>query len=93
MSELAFLLELLLNHDELSKEVRQVLKDRIVWVEQNSKPIALQNTPRMQPIALQSATEVAQTLAASEALINRQKAIAASVNNVDEKGRTSPRKF
>jgi hypothetical protein len=94
MSELAFLLDLLLNHDELPKDVRTIIKDRIVLVEANStqpyKPVQRPTSPYIEPTVPGVAVA---SQAASEALASRGQAIAIANSGTPEKGRTSPRKF
>ncbi len=107
MTELTFLVELLLNH-RLQKPTRDAVANRIKEVEAAIAQLPPQSLLRPNPIAPVSSRDVAarhpelvpeapaviaHTPAASAALASRQQAIQAAMSGTVEKGRTSPRKF
>lgn len=97
MTELQFLLDLLLEH-KLTVATKKIIKDRIKYVEDGiHKPSSIaatpqrfeqSNTSKVVPIET-----IAQTPAAAAALADRQKSIAIAASGTFEPGRTSPRKF
>lgn len=94
MTELSFLIDLLLN-GRLQKSVQQQVKDRIAEVEQNMcLPQAIKQYQRAQaPVDI-----VAQNIATSQALQQREQAIQAAVNQKPIEvstgnGTKGPRKF
>lgn len=109
MSELSFLLTLLLDH-KLSTEVKGLIKERIKEIE--FKPQINQAAPVLaqkailsgqapstianlmkEPSAQANPEMIAVTPAASQAMASRQEAIALAMSGKPEKGRQSPRKF
>ena len=105
MSELSFLIELLLNH-KLQKQTKEAIKVRINEVEQNlSAPTSPARTELPKPalVAMQAPSTqqimekhpdvIAQTPAAAAALKSREEAIQAAMTGKIEKGQTSPRRF
>ena len=104
MTELSFLINLLLNH-KLQKQTKEAIKVRISEVEQNisipSAPKTEQPKPAlvaMQALSTQQILEknpdiIAQTPAAAQALKSREEAIQAAMSGKIEKGQTHPRKF
>lgn len=109
MSELSFLLDLLLN-EKLSKAVKEKITERIKLFEQNLtlvKPVVLASMQAPSTIAAlqRQAAEVGQvgaietpagaitTVKAAMAIQDREKAIAQAQSGKPEPGRTSPRKF
>lgn len=109
MTELTFLVELLLNH-KLQKPTRDAIATRLKEVEEAIASLPPQahhrpmpqlpgmngQSPSMQAIMARNpdlVPAVAQTPAAAAALTARQEAVSISLSGKPEKGRTSPRKF
>jgi hypothetical protein len=108
MTEIAFLLDLVLNH-KMSKDAKERCIKRIAEVESRLQPQAVAHVFRGQVEQAAStralmdahgATTVgmapisgAVTVAAQAALQSREQAIAAAASGKPEAGRTSPRKF
>lgn len=103
MTELTFLIELLLNHD-LKKETKDLIAGRIKEVEaelnsrqpirptgQAASTMALM-AQHAQP-AIQDVQAIGHTPAAAAALASRQAAINASMNDKIDKNARSPRKW
>lgn len=97
MTELSFLLELLLEH-KLEKKTKDLIRDRIKEIEQAQIPIALRHTPM--PTKLEKKTRhtpmptidhVAQTPEAAKALADRQALMLEARNG--SPGRSAPRKL
>ena len=89
MTELSFLLELLLNH-KLPKATQLAIRDRIGSIQLEAS-LPAPRKPIIQgpePVA-----QIAQSPAAAQALAQRQAAIQAALSDKPEQGRTSPRKF
>lgn len=106
-SELSFLISLLLN-DDVPKEIKALLKDRIKLVEESykAKPqivahpgfggiIQAQSTQRILSEMPQEVPIQAATVSpvAAQALANRAQLMADASSGRKEPGRTSPRKF
>jgi hypothetical protein len=97
MTELSFLLDLLLNN-RLDRAVKGKITARITQVEQDmSLPQAIKQQQRNQQ-QVTSVDNVAQTAATAQALANRQAAIDAAVNQkpmevATGNGTKGPRKF
>lgn len=105
MTELTFLVELLLNH-RLQKPTRDAVATRIKEVEEAIAHLPPQSPVRPNPIvssrdvaarhpemAPEPVLAIAQTPAAAAALNSRAEAIQSAMSGKPEKGRTSPRKF
>jgi ATP-dependent exoDNAse (exonuclease V) alpha subunit len=109
MSELSWLLDLLLNHGLEEKTKKHVAK-RIAWVEKElngghkPKPIKPIKAPdgsiqspstiaAMERHLAEPTQPIAVTAQTQAALISRQSAIEIAMSGKPEKGRTSPRKF
>ncbi len=106
MTELSFLIDLLLNH-KLSKEVKKLIADRVREIESaprtaahipagvpphlvGQSPSTIANLMKDPPAA---PAVVATTPIAASAIASRQAAIAAQLSGKPEPGRTSPRKY
>lgn len=109
MTELSFLLELLLDHD-LQKETQKLIRERIKEIEQpraQSRPIQTGQAPSMQRAVAEMEQDqaiqanfaqmppqpVPQSPAVAQAMAHRQALVAQAISGKEEKGRTSPRKF
>lgn len=109
MTELSFLLELLLTH-KLAKGTKEAITNRIKEIEQCLRPPPPQQVIRPPRTAQAPSTQrlldemalepqpvapdqVAQSPAAAMALAARQEAINIALSGKEEKGRSSPRKF
>lgn len=102
MSELSFLLDLLLEH-KLSKTTKDLIKERIKVIEGYQKAIVtapvIKNPTAQAPSTQRILDEMAQnqpqvqTAAAAQALQHRSELIAQALSGKEEKGRSSPRKF
>jgi len=107
MTELSFLLELLLNH-KLPKATKELVTERIKEVEAKlgSAPTPVQRAPIraasgqspstqkiLEEMAAEAEAPVTQTPAVAQAMAHRAALIAQATSGVEEKGRTSPRKF
>jgi hypothetical protein len=94
MSELSFLLELLLNH-KVPQTTKKLIQERIREVESHIQAPALQRQPsvRPSPTAQEPQPVIANTAAAAEALAAREALIQQATSGRAEPGRTSPRKF
>lgn len=97
MTELSFLIDLLLN-ERLQPKAKVKVQNRITEVEQNmSLPQAVKQYAKVQA-SLEPPIEVAQNAATSQALAARQAAISAAVNQKPIEistgnGTKGPRKF
>jgi hypothetical protein len=109
MTELSFLLDLLLNH-KLPKATKEAITGRIKEIETlahqptitqpqwQPRPPRNAQSPSTQRILDEMAQEpsvsqIAQTPAVAAALAARQEAISIALSGKEEKGRSSPRKF
>lgn len=93
MTEIQFLLDIIMNH-KLSADVKAKLLARIGEVEQrltNAQPIRQQHVASSGPIEPQAI--VHNTAAVQAALANRQALMNNAANGVEEPGRKSARKF
>lgn len=103
-SELSFLISLLLN-DDVPKDIRVLLKDRIKAVEESFKkptipipipgayvPLQAQSTQRILD-QMEQPLPIITSPAVANAIAERQKAVSIAVSGSPEKGRISPRKF
>lgn len=109
MTELSFLLELLLEH-ELKKETQKLIRERIKEIEQpraQTRPVQTGQAPSMQRAVAEMEQDQAirvnfaqmppqaipQSPAVAQAMAHRQALVAQAISGKEEKGRTSPRKF
>lgn len=111
MSELSFLIDLLLN-EKLSKSVRTKIAERVKEVEVKfaAPPVFTMGPTLPPPKVINGALQAPSTVAAMErhaaeappvvaspvvanALMERERALAAATSGKPEAGRTSPRKF
>jgi len=96
MTELTFLLELILNH-KLPLATKNLIKDRIgqIQAEQPQRTAPAVSSPIRLPTQTESVPvqAVAHTAAAAQALAERERLIQNALNPKPEPGRTGPRKF
>ncbi len=92
MTELTFLLDLLLNH-KLPKPTQLAIKDRIGDIDSSRQAPALDRKPNATLLPQKPVEVVAHTQAAAQALLARESLLANAGNEKPEPGRTSPRKF
>lgn len=93
MTELTFLLEILLNH-KLQKPTKDLILNRIKEIESSHVATPTQR-PRIvdtTPMTIKEIDPATQNATVAKALLDRQKLIADPAANT-EPGRTSPRKF
>jgi hypothetical protein len=90
MTELTFLLELLLNH-KLPLNTKNAIKDRIGEIEQQRvQPMQPMRSIAQEPMV---PSAIAVTAEAVKALADRQKLIESAMSEKPEPGRSGPRKF
>jgi hypothetical protein len=96
MTELSFLLDLLLNH-KLQKATKDILVARIGLVEESMKispqPQAQRTVQPTQPSSAIVPTQIAQTQETAKAISDLQALRHQAMSGVPEPGRTGPRKI
>lgn len=92
MTELSFLLELLLNH-KLPKLTQTAIKTRIDEIQSSPQQLVVRSVPLIQNPMMPPIPAMAQTPEAAKALAERNALINQAISGKDEPGRTAPRKL